>query len=151
VSGIPSDLSEAQTLAKESLAMKETLSPAAAEIWKSYELLTRIAAKQGDSRQAAAYRAKSRQAYFAFPGWRQQLRQYERLIAAVVTVESNPVFRSDPEPVLGKIAEGGEVDLVTAIRRILNGERDETALCEPLNYGEAAVIRAILEGIDGQA
>ena len=42
-------------------------------------------------------------------------------------------------------------NLKAAIRHILNGERDEAALSEPLNYIEAAIIRAILEGIAGAA
>jgi tetratricopeptide (TPR) repeat protein len=144
-------LDEARGLAERSLAISETLNPTAAEIWKIYELMARITSQQGDSSQAAAYRAKSRHAYFAFLGWRQQLYQHEELIAAVVQVAAKPAVREQLEPVLKKIGEGAWANLIAAIQRILSGERDEAALCGPLNYMEAAIIRAILEGIAGAA
>lgn len=138
----PARLDEALRLAEESLAIKETLDPTAAEIWKTYGLLAHIATKQGESSQAAAYRAKSRQAYLAFPGWRQQLRQHEPLIAAVVQ-------GSGVEATLARYGENA-TKVRPAIRRILSGERDEATLCEPLGYTEAAIIRAILAGIAGK-
>jgi Tfp pilus assembly protein PilF len=137
----PAHLDKARGLAEEGLAIFETLDPAAAEIWKNYYLLARITSQQGESSQAAAYRAKSRKAYFAFPAWRQQLWDHEELIAAVVQ-------SGDAEAAL---APYGEVwaNLKAAIRRLLSGERNEAALCEPLGWQEAAIIRAILEGIGG--
>jgi hypothetical protein len=39
-------------------------------------------------------------------------------------------------------------NLKTAIQQILAGERDVDKLCEPLNFNEAAIITAILEGIE---
>jgi tetratricopeptide (TPR) repeat protein len=138
----PARLDEARRLAEESLSIKETLDPAAAELWKTYHILAQLSTQQGESSQAAAYRAKSRQAYLAFPGWRQQVQRHEPLIAAVVQ-------SGDAEAAL---APYGEVwaNLKAAIQRILSGERDEAALCGPLNYEEAAIIRAILEGIAGK-
>ena len=38
--------------------------------------------------------------------------------------------------------------LVNAIQYILNGERNETVLLEPLKYDEAAIIHLILQGIE---
>jgi tetratricopeptide (TPR) repeat protein len=135
-------LNEARRFAEESLAIKETLDPAAAEIWKTYNILARIASQQGESSQAAAYRAKSRQAYLAFPAWREQLYQHEALIAAVIK-------GSGVEAALDPYGEAW-ANLKAAIRRLRRGQRDEAALCEPLGYQEAAVIRAILEGIGGK-
>ncbi|CAK8716275.1 MAG: Tetratricopeptide repeat-containing protein [Candidatus Electronema aureum] len=135
-------LDEARRYAEESLIIKEILDPASAEIWKSYELLARIAAKQGESSQAAAYRAKGRQAYLAFPGWRQQLYQHEELITAVIE-------GGDVEAALSCYGESW-ANLIAAIQGILSGERDEAALCGPLDYENAATIRAILEGIAGK-
>jgi hypothetical protein len=126
-------------LAEESLTIKENLDPSVMQIWTNYYILTDIATQQGESNQAATYRAKSRQAYLAFPGWRQQIRQHEPLISAVV--EGN-----DVEAALAPYSEGWD-NLKAAVQRILNGERDEAALSEPLEYKEAAIIRAILEGI----
>ncbi|WP_417915674.1 tetratricopeptide repeat protein [Candidatus Electronema sp. JM] len=59
----PVRLDEARRLAEESLAIKEIFDPAGAEIWNTYRLLAHIAEKQGDSSQAAAYRAKAEQAF----------------------------------------------------------------------------------------
>jgi tetratricopeptide (TPR) repeat protein len=146
----PARLDEARRLAEESLTIGETLDPAAAAIWMTYDILADIATKQGESNQAAAYRAKSRQAYLAFPGWREQLYQYEPLIAAVVQANREPDVRKELEQALNKAAAGPRANRITAIQRILSGERDEAALCEPLGYQEAAVIRAILEGIAGK-
>ncbi len=135
-------LDEARRLAEESLAIKENLDPAAAEIWKTYDILANIASQQGDSSQAATYRAKSRETYFDFLGWRQQLHRHESLIAAVVQ-------GSDVESALARYGKSAD-KMKVAIQRILNGERDEAALSEPLGWEEAAIIRAILEGIAGQ-
>ncbi len=136
----PTRLDEARRLTEESLVIQETLDPAAAEVWNTYALLAHIVSQQGDSSQAAAYRAKSRQAYLAFPGWRQQVQQHEELIAVVVQGSG---VKAALEPY-------GEAwaNLKAAIRSLLSGERDEAALCGPLNYMEAAIIRAILEGME---
>ncbi|MGR0481166.1 MAG: tetratricopeptide repeat protein [Candidatus Electronema sp. V4] len=146
----PARLDETRHLAKEGVDISETLDPAAAEIWKNYELLAQITSQQGESSQAAAYRAKSRQAYLAFPGWRQQLYQYEALIAVVVQASTDQDLRNKLEPALDDLAGREQANFVAAIRSLLSGERDEAALCGPLDYEEAAVIRAILEGIAGK-
>ena len=44
-------------------------------------------------------------------------------------------------------AEAGWGKLVAAIRRILDGERDEEAICEGLNRDGWLFVRAILRGI----
>lgn len=61
-------LDEARRLAEEGLAIADTIDPTATEIWKTYELLAQIAAKQGDNSQAAAYRTKSRQTFAPYAG-----------------------------------------------------------------------------------
>jgi tetratricopeptide (TPR) repeat protein len=144
-------LNEARRFAEESLAIKETLDPAAAEIWTTYEILARIASQQGDSSQAAAYRAKGRQAYFAFPGWREQLYQHEALIAMVVQASTDPALREQLEQAMNESAGGAWANSIAAHRRILSGQRDEAVLCGPLVWEDAAIIRAILEGIAGAA
>ncbi len=75
------------------------------------------------------------------------MRQYAQLIAEVRTTVNEPKHRSDLEKGLTQIAEHGWGNLVTAIRRILDGERDEEVLCEPLNSEEATIVNAILQGI----
>ena len=60
----PDRLSEARRPAEEALALMKTLDPAAAEIWKTYELLAQIADKEAaltaDSRRQAELQAEAR-------------------------------------------------------------------------------------------
>ncbi|MCI5180177.1 MAG: hypothetical protein D3911_12815, partial [Candidatus Electrothrix sp. AW3_4] len=146
----PVRLDEARDLAEKALKIKRTLDPAAVAIWATYGLLAQILAQQDEKSEAALYRAKSRQSYLAFSGWRQLLHQYEPLIVTVLQAVANPNLRAEVEQILGQTPEHGLVNLAAAILCLLSGERDEAALCEPLNFQEAAVIRAILEGIAEQ-
>lgn len=143
----PARLDEARAYAEEALAISESLDPAAMQIWMTYTLLARIADQQGDSSQAAEYRARSRQAYLASPGWQQQLQENEAIIYAVVEACITPELQDELEAGLEELIELGWEDLVEAIQRILDGERDEDTLCESLDYEDGAVIHAILEGI----
>jgi hypothetical protein len=60
---------------------------------------------------------------------------------------TNPTQRTELEATLEKWAEAGWGNLVAAIRRILDGERDEEAICEGLNRNEWLFVHAILRGI----
>ncbi|WPD20951.1 MAG: CHAT domain-containing protein [Candidatus Electrothrix scaldis] len=64
----PARLDEARSLAEEGLAIKETLDPAAAQIWTTYGLLAYIAEQQGDESRAAAYRSKAERAFAPYAG-----------------------------------------------------------------------------------
>ncbi|MCI5116260.1 MAG: tetratricopeptide repeat protein, partial [Candidatus Electrothrix sp. AX1] len=64
----PARLDEARSLAEEGLAIDLTLDPAAAEIWKTYTILARIADQQGDESRAAEYRSKAEQAFAPYAG-----------------------------------------------------------------------------------
>ncbi|ELS01456.1 NB-ARC domain-containing protein [Xenococcus sp. PCC 7305] len=139
-------LPEARQLAEEGLAIKKTLDPAAAEIWKTYGLLAAIADKQGDTDQAREYRRLSRQEYNQFAGMPYQLQQYENLIAGVVAAVDDAEVRQQLEDDMDQLPEVW-ASLVTAIRAILEGERDEELLCEPLDYKDAAIVGAILRRI----
>jgi tetratricopeptide (TPR) repeat protein len=52
----PSRLSESKQLAIEALEIKKTLDPIATKIWKTYDLLAKIATTQGERPQAKKYR-----------------------------------------------------------------------------------------------
>lgn len=134
-------------MAEESLALCKTLDPAAAEIWKIYYTLAAIAEQQGDAAAAAGYRRQERAAYAGFAGSRHALRKHGPLIAAVVRTVERPEHRAELEQVLEAWSEKGWGNLIGAIRRVLDGERDEEALSEPLNREEALIVRTILEGI----
>ncbi|MCP4699661.1 MAG: tetratricopeptide repeat protein [Gammaproteobacteria bacterium] len=143
----PDRLAEARLLAEESLAIKQTLDPAAAEIWTTYNILAQLADRQEDTAQAAGYHRQAREAKMNFQGTRHEMRQYAELIAGVAATVKEPEQRPDLEEGLTQMAEQGWGDLATAIRRILDGERDEEVLCEPLDGEDAAIITTILQGI----
>jgi tetratricopeptide (TPR) repeat protein len=136
----PNRLQEAQQLAEEALTLIRTLEPAA-EIWKTYGLCAQIADKLNDTAKATKYHRKSLETYNNFLGTRYELQKHGALIAWVVAAVKNGE-KSE------KIEESSEENLVIAIYRILDGERDETVLCKPLNYRDGAIITAILEGIE---
>jgi len=145
--GLPDRLDEARVLAEESLALRRTLDPAAAKIWASYGLLAAIAESQGDSQSAARYRREERAAFRGFAGSRHALRRFGPLIAAVVESVAQPQHRAGLEQALGPMIEHGWANLVAAIRRILDGERDADVLCEPLGYEDGLIVQTILEGL----
>ncbi len=143
----PARLNDARQLAEESLAIKKTLDPAAAEIWTTYNILAKIADKQGDTNQAKEYRRLSQQEYAQFAGMPYHLQQYEEFIAGVVAAVSDVEVRQELEAWMEQASEGWS-DIVTAIRAILDGERDQEVLLEPLDYFDAAIVSAILRGIE---
>ncbi|BAY91818.1 MULTISPECIES: tetratricopeptide repeat protein [unclassified Tolypothrix] len=143
----PCRLPEARQLAEEALAIEETLDPAAAEIWKIYHILADITEKLGETTQAKDYRRLSRQAKAAFAGTRYELQRFGWFIATVVTTVNDAQVKQQLEPVLEELIKAGLVNLVAAIHLILDGERDEDLLCEPLDFYDAPIINAILRGI----
>jgi len=141
----PNRLQEAQKLAEEALALRQNLDSGAAEIWKSYDLLARIVEKQNDIAKASEYRRLSREARAAFAGTRYELRKYGQLIATVVAAVHQGAIRIEIE---GKEAKNVWENLMAAIQRILDGERDKDMLCESLSLTESMIIYAILRGIE---
>jgi hypothetical protein len=75
------------------------------------------------------------------------LRKYGRLIVDVVAAVDDTEVRQQLKAAMEELVKNGWHNLVAAIHRILDGERDEEVLCEPLNYEEAPIIYAILQGI----
>ncbi len=140
-------LPEARQLAEEALANALTLDPAAAEIWKIYNTLAEIADKQGNTIQAKEYRRLSRQEYAQFAGMQYPLQQHEDLIAGTVAAVDNAEVRQQLEAYMEQVYKSW-INLVPAIRAILDGERNEEVLCEPLDYQDAAIVSAILRVIE---
>jgi tetratricopeptide (TPR) repeat protein len=140
----PERLTEARQLAEQALAIRQTLDPAAAEIWKSYELLAQIAEKQGDVAAAKAYRRLSREAKLNYAGTRYELeREHRGFILGVIAAVTDAETRQRLETALDGFPEGWK-NLAQAIRQILAGERDAEVLCEPLDYQDAPIVLAIL-------
>jgi tetratricopeptide (TPR) repeat protein len=143
-------LQEAWQLAEEALAIKQTLDPGAAEIWKIYTTLAQIADKQNKPEQARAYRRQARESYAAFMGAQHKLRERGELIVATVAevhgnAEAGELVKQYQEAM--RKADENWHRAADALDRILAGERDEDLLCEPLHYEGAMIIHAILQGI----
>ena len=143
----PNRLNEAQQLAEESLAIMQTLDPAAATIWNTYELLAQISYKQGDLAKAKDYRRLSRTARANFAGTKHELRQHAQLINSVVRAVHDAEIRQQLEPILEDMISRGWQNLIAAIRQILNGDRDEDILCERLDIDDSQIILAILNQV----
>jgi tetratricopeptide (TPR) repeat protein len=143
----PNRLSEAWQLAQEALAIFKTIDPAVAEIWKIYNVLAEISDKQHDSTQAQEYRRLSREARAGFAGTRYELRELGSFIAQVVAAADEVEVRQQLEPLLKELAKYVPSSLIASIHQVLEGERDEDVLCEPLDLGSSMFINAILRGI----
>jgi tetratricopeptide (TPR) repeat protein len=143
----PNRLNEAKQLAEESLAIKQTLDPAATEIWNTYGILAQISDQQGDPDKAKEYRCLSRTARANFAGTEYELRQHAPLIEGVVRAVVDAEVRQQLEPLLEDMVSRGWQNLIAAIRQILNGERDEDILCEGLGGIDSQVVLAILDQV----
>jgi tetratricopeptide (TPR) repeat protein len=139
-------IEEARALAEHALTIRETLDAASAEIWKTYNILAKIADKQQDSVQASHYRQLSRTSYLRFAGMPTQMKRYAGFFTKVL----NAVLTHSVDEAVTTVLQNSQQDnphLVNAIQHLLNGERNETVLLEPLDYQEAAIIHLILKGI----
>jgi len=132
-------------LAEEALVIKQTLDPAAAEIWKTYTVLANIADQQNDPTQAQVYRRQSRQAKAAYAGTQYELQQWQPLIEGVVAATQNVEVRQEIEEALPQLVQNGFVNLVEAVQLILNGTRDEETVCARLDLEDSMIAMAILQ------
>jgi tetratricopeptide (TPR) repeat protein len=142
----PGRLSDARAYAEQALAIDKTLDPAAAEIWKTYDILAQIAGEAGDDNSARAYRREGRASYAAAPVAQEMLRHRGAMIKGITAM----VINSSQHALLEEAMQGVEVrrpKLVEVLRRILDGERDEDALCEALDREDSLIIGAVLRGI----
>jgi tetratricopeptide (TPR) repeat protein len=143
----PGRLADAKAHAEQALAIKERLDPTSAEIWNTYSVLAIIADRQGNADAARDWRRRERASYAAAPVSRHNLRPHTPLIAAVVQAAADRSARTALEQVLASMVEHGWTSLVGALRRILDGERDEDALCTSLDREDSSIVMAVLRGI----
>lgn len=145
-------LPEARQLAEEALVIKQTLDPAAAEIWHTYSILAEITEKQGDLAQSKEYRRLARESRAAYAGTQYELQKFAQVIVGVVRATVEAEARQQMEQELERMAQGSDdwQRLSRVIPRIWAGERDEETLCENLNplSNNSAMVVAILEGIN---
>ena len=143
----PTDLATARQHAEAALAIKQTLDPTAA-IWTTYNILAKIAEKQGRESEARAYRQQARQAKANYAGTQHELTKHARLIIAVVmAIGGDTAAQEQLSEMLQTRAQNGWTNLVAAIRRILDGDRDETTLFDSLDPEDSMIIQTILQGI----
>ncbi|MDM8557467.1 tetratricopeptide repeat protein [Candidatus Parabeggiatoa sp. HSG14] len=143
----PDRLPEAQQLAEQALAISKTLDSATAELWKTYNILAKIADKQGNAQESKKNRRLAREAKANFAGTRYELKQkHSELILRTVAAIANAEVRKELEAQMETAPEQWK-NIISAIQQILAGERDVDKLCEPLDFDDAPIITAILEGI----
>jgi hypothetical protein len=127
----PTRLVEARALAEEALKIAETLDPRVAGIWKIHGFLATIAGQQGDAGDARRHDLAARQSLATAPIVKEALRHYRPLIDATLAVlrQKSGQQEAELERMLVEGAKRGRTDLVTALRALLAGARDEKALC----------------------
>ncbi len=143
-----SRLTEARETAERALAIKRTLDSAAAQIWTTFSILANIADKQRDSVAASNYRAEARRAYAAAPIARETLRRYRPIIGTMLAVLVQPTDQPEVESTLVQLSRNGWANLVAALRAILDGQRDEDTLSDPLDREDSLVVHTILRCLD---
>jgi len=143
--GSPKKLQEARQLAEEALSISQTLDPAAAQIWKTYDILADIADQQNDPTQAQVYRRQARQAKTAYAGTQYELQQWQGFIEGVVAATQDAEVRQQIEAVFPQLVQNGFVNLVEAVQLILNGTRDEETVCARLDLEDSMIAMAILQ------
>ena len=158
---LPGRLAEARELAEEALAIKRTLDPGAAEIWKTYGLLAEIADKEAGETsdgtlkaelqaQAREYRRLAREALWNFPGTRHALWQRGRLIlAAVLACSGEEQARRALAQHQAAMRSTGEswANAADVLDRVLAGEQDPEVLCADLDFEASMIVEAILQGL----
>ena len=140
-------LADARDYAEQALTIIRALDPAANEIWKTYQILAAIAGKQRDHQTARAYRQEMRASYAAAPVGQETLRRHGNLVKGVVAAMFDPSRRLALEQSLEARVDRGWTALVEVLHRILDGERDEDALCEPLDREDSVIVQSVLRGI----
>ena len=143
----PGRLDEARELAEESLALKKTLDPGAAEIWKVYGILAEIADQQSQPDRAVEYRRLAREAKRNFAGTAHEMKRHLPVILGTLQAIHDPHKVDDLRTNLSQMEERGWTNLVAAIRRILAGERNEQTLHAPLDLEDSMIIETILRAM----
>jgi hypothetical protein len=126
------------------LEIKQTIDPAAASIWNTYNILEEIANAQNEPDKARKYRQLARTDKAAFAGTQYELQQHAPFIELVVAAVGDAAAREQLESVLVQVVENGRGQLVAAIRRVLAGEWEVEALWDDLDLEDSMIIAAIL-------
>jgi tetratricopeptide (TPR) repeat protein len=145
LSSQPMRIPEAKKLVQKALAIAETIDNA--EIWKTYDILAKIAIAQNEPDKAKEYRHLARTTKAAFAGTQDELQQHAPLIELVVAAVGDAATREQLEPELVQGVGFGRGQLVAAIRRVWAGEREVEVLWADLDANDSMIIAAILRGL----
>jgi tetratricopeptide (TPR) repeat protein len=145
----PGELGEARRHAEQALALKQRLDPVAGEIWTTYTILARIAAKEGNEGEARRFRREARKAFAGTMAEHRMLRREALILITLVVAGQSPSMLGTLEKGCGLLGtrECDWTGLLAAMRRIAEGERDPESLCDPLDHEESSIIRIVLRGI----
>ena len=143
----PSRLDEARQEAERALRLKETLDPGTGEIWTTHNILANIATRQHRPNDARRHRKAARDARRAFPGTRHALLRHLPLIQACLSASGDASITAQLDTALSQITGNDNSALVTALRRVLAGERDADPLCAALNAECSLIIETLLAAL----
>ncbi|MGB1109007.1 MAG: hypothetical protein ACPG4N_01555 [Gammaproteobacteria bacterium] len=104
-----------------------------------------LSERLGDEQRAGAYRRLRRLAISCSDEGKAYLIEQQGFIDQVCEAVRNPANRPALNELLATGESAGWVDGVTAMRRILAGERDENLLCEPLEWRDGILVHTILQ------
>jgi hypothetical protein len=148
---MPGRQSEARAVAHEVLALKQELDPAVAELWKTHELLSAIAAGEAEAEADAERKSalleesreharRARQARRRVIITRQEMTPHLPLVLATVGAALDGSYREPLEQLLAQREQHGWGKLVAVLRRIVAGERDVEALCDGLDAEDSMIV-----------
>jgi tetratricopeptide (TPR) repeat protein len=141
-------LAEAQQLAEQALAIKETLD-ASGELWTTLSILATIAEMENRSDDVQTYRRRARESFAAFEGNRWHIdQQHGNLVNAIANAAlGNQQAREAVESALPSIEKNGWM-IAESTGRIWAGERDWHSLCEGLDNQDSLLVLRILETLE---
>ncbi len=143
----PTRLDEAQREAERALSLRRTLDPGVSEIWNTHSILAKIATRQNRPDDARRHRKAARDAKRAFPGTWHALLRYLPLILDCLTATGDASVAKQLDEALTRMTEHGWTALVTALRRVLAGERDADLLCDPLDAEDSLIVETLLAAL----
>jgi tetratricopeptide (TPR) repeat protein len=120
-----------------------------AELWKTFNILARIAELEEDQEAAHDYRWRERESYASFAGNRAPIdQQHGSLIAAIAqAAQGDQEQRANVDVALPRLEQAGW-HIRAAVEHIWAGERDWSTLADELDLQDALLILRVLEMLD---
>ncbi len=144
-------LAEAKQWALQAARLRETIGDPSLELWKTYDILARIAEARGDTTATRNWRRKERIAYAAFPGhWSRDRAELFSLIVHTIAAhtQGDAKATAEMEHFLNDLSQTTSGRKHAAVlRQVIAGRRDEDTLAEEhdLDPGLYLVLIKVLE------